>query len=449
LRELKPLDETAKSPQEIWLDYFSKRVPSEKTLRETVFKLHNSRRHDHVIALIEAALIHGQPRPWMYEVLAISYELAGRPKEDIERALLSAVDPNVDFESMMYSSAYLSRFNNKRPALRMYQQASRQNPVRPEPYILGLRLARDLNDVDAIEWAAVGILNYAWQDHYEELHRQAEIGVKEALVLLEEQGRPERARQLMKAVADARIRDLAIEMTWNGAGDVDLIVVEPGGTTANWMNTHTAYGGVHLGDGFGPKQENCVEKYVCTRAQPGRYLIRVSHVWGKVVAGKVRVKVTKHQGSPEESTKLYTVTVDAEDQLLQIFLEEGRRENPNPALEDNRQSKLQLWNPRRKVAGLSPFHLNPQQRQVLRQFINPGQAGGGFGTVPFVTGAVGYAPIITQIATGSMMGASAVVSADRRYVRIGVNPIFSEITNVIQFSLNGGGVQNSTSPNGN
>ena len=35
----------------------------------------------------------------------------------------------------------------------MYQQASRQNPVRPEPYIIGLRLAREMKDVDAIEWA--------------------------------------------------------------------------------------------------------------------------------------------------------------------------------------------------------------------------------------------------------------------------------------------------------
>jgi hypothetical protein len=384
----------------------------------------------------------------MYEVLAISYELDGRPKEDVERALLSAVDPNVDFESMMFSSAYLSRFKNKRPALRMYQQASRQNPVRPEPYIIGLKHARELKDVDAIEWAVVGILNYDWQEGYEKRHSQAKIAVKEAFALLEEQGRPQRARQLMKAVAEARIRDLVIEMTWNGAGDVDLIVVEPGGSTASWINTHTAFGGVHLGDGYGPRQENCFEKYICTRAQSGRYLIRVSHMWGKVVAGKVRVKVTKHQGAPDETSKVYTVPLDTEDQLLQIVLEEGRRENPNPALEGNRQSQLELWNPRqRTVTGLSPFRLNPQQREVLQQFISPGQ-GGGLGGFRVIPSAIGYAPIVTPIIEGTAVGASAVVSADRRYVRIGINPIFSDVVRVIQFSLSGG-AQNSMTPNGN
>lgn len=441
-----PLDQTAQSPQEVWFDYFSKRVPSEKTLREFVYNLHNSQRHDHVIALIEAALIHGQPKPWMYEVLAISYELDGRPKEDIERALLSSVDPNVDFESMMFSSAYLSRFDNKRPALRMYRQASRSNPVRPEPYILGLRLARELKDADAIEWAVVGILNYDWQDDYEKHHKQAEVAIDEARGYLKKQGLADKVKAFDKVVAEARVRDLVIEVNWNGTGDVDLIVVEPGGTVANWMHPNTAFGGVLVRDGYGPKQENCFEKYVCAKAQSGRYLIRVSHVWGKIVAGKARVKVTKHQGTPSESTRVHTVTLGEEDQLVQIMLDDGRREDPNPALDDVRQSQLEFWNPRQKtVRRLSPYRLNPQQQDVLRQFLGPGNQLGAF---PIIPGVVANAPLITPVISGTTLGTSAIVSADRRYVRIGINATFSELVDVIQFSLSGGG-QNSTTPNGN
>jgi hypothetical protein len=237
-----------------------------------------------------------------------------------------------------------------------------------------------------------------------------------------------------------------IEVNWNGNGDVDLIVVEPGGAAANWMNTHTAFGGVHLRDGYGPKQENCYEKYVCTQAQSGRYLIRVSHVWGKIVAGKVRVKVTKHQGAPSESSQVHTVTLGEEDQLVQITLDNGRRENPNPALEENRQSQLEFWNPQRQaVTGLSPYRLNPQQQEVLRQFLGPGNQ---LGASPIIPGVVANAPLITPVISGTTFGTGAIVSADRRYVRIGIDAAFSELVDVIQFSLSGG-AQSSTTPNGN
>ncbi len=41
---------------------------------------------------MEGALVSGQGQPWMYDVLALSMQIAGRPKADVERALLSHVD---------------------------------------------------------------------------------------------------------------------------------------------------------------------------------------------------------------------------------------------------------------------------------------------------------------------------------------------------------------------
>ena len=248
-----------------------------------------------MIALIEAALIEGQSQSWMYEVLALSYELDNRPKEDSERALLSAIDPQVDFEAMMFSSAYLSRFQNQKPALRLYRQASTRNPVRPEPYVMGLPIARKLGDLEAVRWAVEGILNYSWHGEFQKHHRDAKIAAEEAIQELRKQDRFREAREFQATLKDANIRDVVLELTWSGAGDVDLLVEEPNGSRCSFEIPHTAAGGVHLRDGFGPKQENCFEKYVCTRAISGKYVVRVRHVQGPIVAGKALLKIIRYQ----------------------------------------------------------------------------------------------------------------------------------------------------------
>jgi len=52
--------------------------------------------------------------------------------------------------------------------------------------------------------------------------------------------------------------------------------------------------------------------------------------------------------------------------------------------------------------------------------------------------APGFRPVITTLPSGVSMGASAVVSPDRRYVRIGVTPFFSQIGPVRTFNLKTG-----------
>jgi hypothetical protein len=54
---------------------------------------------------------------------------------------------------------------------------------------------------------------------------------------------------------------------------------------------------------------------------------------------------------------------------------------------------------------------------------------------------VGYRPVITTLPEGANMTATAVISADRRYVRITAVPLFSQVGDVIVFSLQSGVVQ--------
>ena len=48
---------------------------------------------------------------------------------------------------------------------------------------------------------------------------------------------------------------------------------------------------------------------------------------------------------------------------------------------------------------------------------------------------VGFSPFITILPAGASLSASAVISADRRYVRIGVSPFFSFIGEVNTFNF--------------
>ena len=102
----------------------------------------NQQKFDHVIAMIGAALRHRQCQPWMYEGLALAMEAAGRPKADIERAIMSAVDFVDNTTDLMYVGAYLSKMGLDDRALQVYRQAASLDPLRPEPYMLGLQAAR-------------------------------------------------------------------------------------------------------------------------------------------------------------------------------------------------------------------------------------------------------------------------------------------------------------------
>jgi hypothetical protein len=413
-----------------------------------VLRLSQERRHDHVIALIESALIEGQPQPWMYEVLALSYELDKRPKEDSERALLSAIDPHVDFESMMLSSAYLSRFDNQKPALRLYRQASVRNPVRPEPYVMGLPIARKLRDLDAVRWAVEGILNYSWHGDFEKHHRDARIAAEEAIQELRERDRFREARDFQAALEAANIRDVVLELTWSGPGDVDLIVEEPGGSRCSFEIPQTASGGAHLRDGFGPKQENCYEKYVCTRAISGKYVAHIRHVQGQIVAGKALLKIIRHQNTDRESVKEFPISLGEDDQRVLFVLENGRRENRDPMLEKRASApretsfRIRQLRLRQLTRGMTP-----EQREVYERYTNARINNQAIG---FASGAaVGISPIISTVSDGAMMSAGAVVSPDRRYVRIGINANITELIDIVQFSFFGGSGNGTQAPIGN
>lgn len=426
LEELKDLPHEVAPDQALttWIDYLARNHLRDSAMRKLVARFHAKRDHEQVIAVIQAALIHDQKQPWMYDVLALSMKIAKRPESDIKRVLFSRVDySSTDVQSMMFSAAYLRSFGAKPEALRMYRQASKIDQTRPEPYVLGLQLARELRDYDAIKWSAPGILAFVWTGDHDRLHHQARDAAADAQRELIAAGNKDKAEEIATALREGIKRDLMLRLSWAGIGDVDLVVEEPLGTICSYQNPISRGGGILTHDGSGPIQKNCFEDYVCPFGVPGNYRIRVRHVWGNIVGKRAQLLVTRYQGTEYETTRKYSVQLDKDDSIVRVSLKRGRRKEL--ALFAIARPARTIGNSRQRTT----IRPSSDTRQSAAQFIRSRQRaarGGGPG--------VGYRPNITILNDGISLTAQAVVSADRRYVRLSMSPSFQSIIGVVQFS---------------
>jgi hypothetical protein len=292
--------------------------------------------------------------------------------------------------------------------------------------------------VQAIEWACVGILSQAWSSEQRELADRAfRIGKATYAQLLAE-GKKSEAEAFDTAVRKAQERDCVVVVNWTGDADVDLSVEEPSGTVVSQRAPRSTSGGVHLGDVTSADSKSTTkgfsEAYVCPEGFAGQYRLLIRKVWGKPTAGKVSVDVYTHYGSPDQTVKSENIPLDEKDALVTFALDKGRRKDALPEAQVAQVAKVQ----------------NAANRAILAQqiaggsnnapaigFSNSLATGAGLGFVPgfFLRGAVGYRPVIQNFPTGANMSSNAVISADRRYVRVSPSPIFSQITAVSTFNF--------------
>lgn len=372
----------------------------------------------------------------MYDVLAYTLEIDGRPEEEVERAMLSAVDlRGTDAVSLLITAKYLAMLGAHRAAIKIYQQAAAIEPTRPEPYVLGLQAARQLKDYDALQWAVVGILTNAWTKDRVRRHRDAEDAALDAVTALEKAGQTPRAKQLREAVNEAKRRDLIITLEWNGEGDLDLVVDEPFKTTCSSEQPLSAGGGVLVHDGLGGKSKDCVDEYICVRGGSGQYQVRINHRAGNIVGKQCRLTIVRHAGSPAEQTEKLTVPIEQTSKPIAVSLLNGRRKEVGPLPFAEPQAARRLTH--RNFIAQMTHRATGMPSFVAHQFA---QGNAGFGTVrPVASGqqrfGVGYQPVISVVQEGITLSAAAVVSGDRRYVRIALSPAFNSVIEIASFSF--------------
>lgn len=387
--------------------------------------------------MIEAAIIHGHSQPWMYDVLALTMEISGRPKNEIERVLFSSIDfTGATYESLIYSAAYLMRFDRHDSALKLYRQASELQPARPEPYVLSLNQMKHIKELDNIEWVVTGVLSQVWTSGYEARHRRARAIAIETEKKLRDQDKIKQADRFAKLVRQAQQRDLVVKISWSGDGDIDLIVEEPWGSVCSAESTYSAGGGAFLHEGYGPRVENSYESYVCSRGAPGTYRIHIRHILGEIVGKRVRLNIMRYQGTADEFSQSLIVPVTDQDQVIHVALPNGRRNRLRAVPDKNESQAMSNRRERSPILQLlarnhSRTHRAGRSFQESRNVINQSVAGGG----PAGGLTVGFTPVVTVLSEGITMSAMALVSGDRRYVRLSIAPSFNTITDVFTFSF--------------
>lgn len=435
-----------------WNDYFASH-PEERAevIRETSRRLMADRKFESLVAMLDAALRHGYAQPWMYEGIALAMQAAGRSSEDVERVLMSAVDFSENNLDLMYIAAYMGRSGLEHRALELYQRVAADAPTRPEPFLLGMKMAQKLNDLEAIQWATVGILSQAWQndknDVWKNAYRLAEATLKE----LREDGRTEEADAFEAKLDEAVVRDCVVIVSWTGEADVDLLVEEPAGTVCSFRNSRTTSGGVMLGDSLPQSTSeeggSYREVYVCPKAFSGDYRLMLRRVWGKLTAGKVTVDIYTNYLGENATHHRHQIPLDEKDALVLFSVEDGRLEE---SLEEH-----QVATAANEQVAMRREILNQQLENVadtyaLSQLNGSRNRAIDGGARPFVPGAnaVGFQPVIQVLPEGTNFIATAVISADRRYVRYSGLPLFSAITEVNTFNTFTGQTGSSTPPGG-
>ncbi len=262
----------------------------------------------------------------MYDVLALTMQIVGRPKADVERALMSHVDfAATDVDSTLLSAAYLARFRAEEQALKLYRQASDLEPTRPEGYILGLRLARELKDSAGVQWAATGVLQKAWRKNYEELHREAEDAAFEAERALREAGKQTEADALRDAMAGPAF---AISLS-DCNGRATAI------STCPWKNPwarpppassreRPAAGSIGT-TATVPIRKTAMKSMCAAFGMPGVYVVRIRRIDGSIVGNRAQLTVVRNQGSKKESTQTFVVKLKGDLVAVRLSVPDGRR----------------------------------------------------------------------------------------------------------------------------
>ena len=451
---LKPISVTVaegESLQDAWNEYFAgtrdlseqARIGHNKQVRYTArllmkraSRLHQEEKHeqaresiDNVVAMLMGALRYSQPQPWMYEGLGLAMRANLAPLAEVERALMSAVDYSTDVDTMLYAGLYMADIGLTERALKILQDVSVSQPYRPEPYVKGLHIARELGDEKGIQWAVTGILSQAWTRDQRVIEYDAQRSAEALLIKLNKENRLDEATAFEAEIHKAVERDCRVVVTWTGDADVDIQIQEPTGTLCSLRNPRTTSGGVLTGDTFAAAARRTIdgysETYICPQGYTGEYRMLVRRVWGKVTAGKVTVDIfTQNAKKPHIHEQ---IDLGEKDAVVIFEVANGRRLEPLGVqqLDNLREAQQAVGNAllaqqmNQLEGSLAVRDLAMARRQASRD---------GRFFMPRRRGLVGSRPIVTTLPEGnSLTVQSAIVSPDRRYVRISI-PAFPPIS---------------------
>jgi hypothetical protein len=305
-------------------------------------------------------------------------------------------------------------------------------PNVPYPYAEALLYAELAKDDKAMEWAAGNLVKQEWPMQNQDLHRRATQKVEALRSELERTNRGDEARRLMESVRGQKQRDLKIKLNWQGEADLDLKVQEPSGSVCSSLNRQTVGGGILVGDTLADMNS---ETYTAGQAFAGEYVITVERFRGRPLADRAQLRIVQHEGTPEETEQLISVDL-REGAPVKVRLDKGRRTEaayvPPPT---SRQSPLPAsgQNSRRDIQAELRAAADPEVTGFERGF----RAGTTSPTAmtdvvaraskdpePSPGDTAYYQTKVSSFVKNSLdVTAQAVLSADRRHVRVSMTPL--------------------------
>ena len=426
-------------------------------------------------AFIRSALRNDFASEWMYEALAVALIKSNAPQKEVETAILSIADFNDNPLVIMGLAAYLEKVGSRERALKIYRDVSRVAPTRPEPYVRGLGLARELNDEDALKWVAVGAASIVWDGKLvEDVQKPCEEIALDLLEKMKEEGRDEEAKAFEKQLNDARVRDVYVEISWAGDAELDLSVQEPTSAVCWFAQKRTAAGGVLTDESIDLRKsydENRkgirTRAYVCPMGFSGEYNFLVTKSWGEVAQNKVTVKIMTNVGTENEHSDVQVFEMKDDEALFSVDLVEGRRSEEvkeEILTAAAMMNQLQVRNSNELMRLANAYKSNKARNEAREsntlqtkvneyassykaeeQTTNEADAP----QIAYVTPEPGYYPVIDYLDLGAGFTTSAGISGDRRYVLVAPMPNFSQLIKMFTYNSGDGSSGSSGGYGGN
>lgn len=210
----------------------------------------------------------------------------------------------------------------------LIDQAADLVPSNFVPPVMSVNLALKTKDANRMARAADRLFSLGWPGIDDQIRRDLSAQVMKLVKTLNEEGRVQDAKALEASVATSQQRDVYAVLTWQGESDLDLVVVEPVGATADYGNPRTVFGGALIKNGYGDHPE---EIYVCPRGFDGPYKFEVKPIYideSKPI-DQATLEIIIHEGAASEKRVKQTIDLHAL-KAVTVDLKQGRRKEVLP-----------------------------------------------------------------------------------------------------------------------
>ncbi|WP_435007400.1 tetratricopeptide repeat protein [Tundrisphaera lichenicola] len=328
-----------------WDNYFKTHEESPEQVYQTFTDLVKSENFDQGEAIIKAYLRYldnrrAQSEPWMYIWLAKMIEQRKGPEAEVKTMLGFAGH----MAKKTRNPADLIRVADMLVVRKFYENVGMSGYQTNIGELLDLEMAKDpadwrgpmmsvnlaLHDSDPKRMAdaADRLLSLGWPGLDDKVRRDVKEQVQVLEKTLRENARTDEADALIEKLAESEARDLYFKLTWSGEADIDMTVDEPLGARAGFGTPRTVFGGAIVKNGYGTHPE---EVYVCPRAFPGDYTIRVETIYNdeaKPVTAAT-LEVITHEGTAQEKRETHKIDL-AKPSPIVVHLDSGRRKQVLP-----------------------------------------------------------------------------------------------------------------------